>query len=209
MITVIFDFNPGGFILARDVCSNCAYPKAVCLCAEIKPLNHQTQVIILRHSSEASVAKGTARLVALCSRSTLIVDGETEEDFIDVKQQLGRAGIKPVLIYPGEKVLSIEEDIVSRKSYNCLIFLDGTWKKTYKLLKLNSWLLDIPQCTFSQVLSSKYTIRKSQKSYGLSTLEAVAYSLQLVEGIDTSSLSQLQQAMINKFSTFLPDSQSH
>ena len=99
------------------------------------------------------------------------MDGETFDPSIFSSSQL------PYLVYPGEQSCTLEELTVENDS--SFILLDGSWKKTNKLLFMNPWLQEFPQVNLP-VKPSRYFLRK-QKKQGFSTLEAATSVLSFLE----------------------------
>jgi DTW domain-containing protein YfiP len=90
------------------------------------------------------------------------------------------------------------EQVAPRPKLN-IILLDGTWRKAYKILQLNPWLLDLPSLHLSFEGKSQYTIRKSSRPDSLSTLEAAAYSLQALEPeLDITPILKVFNAMVQQ-----------
>jgi DTW domain-containing protein YfiP len=63
-----------------------------------------------------------------------------------------------------------------------LIVLDGTWRKSRKMLYLNPLLQQLPRLALADVPASRYRIRKAHKPDQLSTLEATCAALAQLEG---------------------------
>jgi DTW domain-containing protein YfiP len=60
----------------------------------------------------------------------------------------------------------------------------------------------IPALTFAQAEATKYRIRKANKPNSMSTLEACAYTLAQLYGVDCRSLEELQAAMQQHWERF-------
>lgn len=58
-----------------------------------------------------------------------------------------------------------------------LIVLDGTWRKTRKLLHLNPWLQALPRLGLPLLPASRYTVRRAHRPDQLATLEATGHAL--------------------------------
>ncbi len=80
----------------------------------------------------------------------------------------------------------------------CLIILDGTWKKSYKMFMLSQTLQQLPHVCLPESLANtgQYYIRKVAKKNALSSLEACCYALGLLEGNDK------YQKLLMKFNDF-------
>jgi DTW domain-containing protein YfiP len=62
-----------------------------------------------------------------------------------------------------------------------LIVVDGTWWQAQKLLRLNPRLAALPRVAFTPVAPSRYRIRKQPEAFCVSTIEAVAEVLSVLE----------------------------
>jgi DTW domain-containing protein YfiP len=62
-----------------------------------------------------------------------------------------------------------------------LVVLDGTWRKSRKLLHLNPALQRLPRLALVQPPPSQYSIRKAHQPDQLSTLEATCHALAQLE----------------------------
>lgn len=63
-----------------------------------------------------------------------------------------------------------------------LIVLDGTWRKSRKMLYLNPLLQQLPRLALTDMPASRYRIRKAHRPDQLSTLEATCAALAQLEG---------------------------
>ena len=163
------------------------------MCNAIQPVANQTLIHILQHPSETKHAKNTARLLSLCLAQCCIWPGESAEDFAQLQKSLAHYLPKEVaLVYPGERAQVIPQAVSPLKKTKCLLLLDGTWRKAYKLFQLNPWLGDYQQFTLDNALIAKrlggYSIRKAPAKHCLSTLECTALCLEALEDCDTQPL---------------------
>ncbi|WP_163935391.1 tRNA-uridine aminocarboxypropyltransferase [Paraferrimonas sp. SM1919] len=165
--------------MARAKCDNCNQPQVRCFCPFITPLKHQTKLIIMQHPSELKAAKGTVKLLQMMSQNIEVWVGESQADFSELQQQL--QGIQVGLLYPDEQAVSL--DGADKPQLDALILLDGTWKKTYKILQLNPWLQALPKVSFNAP-KGRYHIRKAPRADSLSTLEAACFALEAIESFD-------------------------
>ena len=183
----------------RQYCSRCQYPTSVCICSAVSPFAPSARVIILQHPSETGHAKNTARLIKLCSPSTQIISGEQPEDFAQLRIEIEKFPEDYALVYPSESsdpLEAIPETALPLK-YRHLIFIDGTWRKAFKIWKLNPWLQNLTSLHFEEKITGQYQIRKAPGDNQLSTLEAVACLLEKGYQQDASPLFDLFQAWQN------------
>lgn len=164
-----------------------------------------TELIVLQDPSEVGHAKNSVRLLELVIEDTQVYVGESPDDFTQLRQHLEQS-VKPVyLVYPSEQSQDVEsasfdEDVI-------LLFLDGTWRKAYKLLQLNHWLQGFPALHLDIESASNYKIRKASRIDSLSTLEAAAMMVKAIEPLqDVSPLLGALNAMVNQRISSMPDS---
>lgn len=63
-----------------------------------------------------------------------------------------------------------------------LVVLDGTWRKSRKMLHRNPLLVALPRLSLPDPAPSRYQIRKAHRPQQLSTLEAARHALVHLEG---------------------------
>ncbi|WP_411993198.1 tRNA-uridine aminocarboxypropyltransferase [Agarivorans sp. DSG3-1] len=205
--------------MSRARCQRCLRPQTHCLCKHINPCEHHHSVIILQHPSEQKHAKGTAQLACLALNKAQIMVGETPLDFAMLKQQVLAHPERFYLIYPSSQSRAIEEVFSSIKTQEAplndppcppsLIFLDGTWRKAKRLWHLNPWLHNLDQFHFTSAPSGQYKIRKTSVDKGLSTIEAIGYSLEQIEMFDPTPLVGILRALANQQLSAMPEKVKH
>lgn len=190
----------------RPTCAACLRPQRACICHWIAPVAHAVEVLILQHPLEVGNAKGSARLLHLSLPHSRLVVGETfpEQELRTLlhapshRQQFGHAqpseAIKhTILLYPDsseDKVLGILEPPAANQALLCapaqlrLVVLDGTWRKSRKMLYLNPLLQELPRLPLRTPPPSQYLIRKAHQPHQLSTLEATCFALMKLEQSD-------------------------
>jgi DTW domain-containing protein YfiP len=177
----------------RVSCPACQRPHSTCLCRWITPLVPAMEVVILQHPLEVQQAKGSARLLHLSLAGSRLVTGEIFDETALQALLFGEAGAAskyPVLLYPDtaqEKSLGLatppelDSTRLSHAASLRLIVLDGTWRKSRKMLYLNPLLQQLPRLALRDTAPSRYLIRKAQAPDQLSTLEATCFGLMQVD----------------------------
>lgn len=186
--------------MSRRYCTACDFPEIACICHAVTKITCNTRIHILQHPSEVKAAKGTVRLLKLILPDTQVYVGETPEDFKIVKAQVKKSTDSWALLYPGDD--AVIASAVSAQNIKNLIAIDGTWKKAYRILQLNSWLQDITTVSFSGVIQSRYRIRKTRISNSFSTLESVGLCLHELEGTPLTAFDNLLEARMNTFERY-------
>ena len=83
-----------------------------------------------------------------------------------------------LLLYPGVSAISVPQlQAQSDERPLCFILLDGTWRKSLKLLHSHPQLQLLPRVALAPSQPGGYHIRKSPRADGLSTFEAAAHLL--------------------------------
>ncbi|PAJ74369.1 hypothetical protein CJF42_10725 [Pseudoalteromonas sp. NBT06-2] len=182
--------------MSRPICKRCHYPIKTCVCNAVSKVNCQTKIYVMQHPSELKAAKNTVRLAQLCLPSIEVFIGEEPDDFKSIKNLPPE---NTFLLYPDDNAVNIETLAQKDKQQINLIILDGTWKKAYKLKMKNPWLTHFKTLSFANLPENQYIIRKSKRSDSLSSLEAMAYSLEVLENIDTQALYNVLNKMMTNF----------
>ena len=190
----------------RKICAACQYPAVVCVCSVITQIAVDVEIIILQHPSEKNRAKNTARLVSLVVPDAKVVVGESAADFEQIKQRLvdrESAGARAAVLFPSPESTILSENFESASNIiQTLILIDGTWRKAKKMWQLNPWLWTLVVFRLEAGSKSRYRIRKGSQAGGLSTLEAAALALEIVEDADTEPLYKAFEAMQDKWQQF-------
>lgn len=173
----------------RACCAHCLRPAAACICSCITPVDSTVELLILQHPLEVANAKGSARLLHLCVRSSRLLAGE-HFDPDDLHHLLYMGERQPILLYPDTPdpaSLRMPSPpplpaYMTEPSRLRLVVLDGTWRKSRKMLYLNPALHGLPRLPLRATPPSHYRIRKAHAPDQLSTLEASCYALAQIEG---------------------------
>lgn len=182
----------------RPRCQHCYRPLITCFCDLVTPINNEVELIILRHPLETGNAKNTATLLHLSLNNSRLLEGESF-DAASLNTLIEDPHYLSVLLYPPTPeadALSIQEppplpNVEKWPAQHMRLFvLDGTWKKSRKMLYLNSPLQRLPRLSLNDCPPSRYHIRKADSDHQLSTLEAACYALQQLEHqrVDYSTL---------------------
>lgn len=167
----------------RPTCPQCARPLRTCLCRWVTPVDNGVEVLILQHPLEVGQAKGSAVLLQRSLLNSRLSTGE-QFDAAELDTLLHAGGRTCVLLYPDdpEAAHSVDKPAVPAEAGRLrLVVLDGTWRKSRKLLHLNPALQRLPRLALAEPPPSQYTIRKAHRPDQLSTLEATCLALAQLE----------------------------
>jgi DTW domain-containing protein len=199
------------------MCATCLRAQAGCVCLFVTPTAHMVEVLILQHPMEVDNAKGSARLLHLSLAHSRMETGEvfdaqalhtwlTTPWLPSAPQNASHhaAAAPPpkhaVLLYPASPAgdapsiaaaPALEPAVPQKPPQLRLVVLDGTWRKSRKMLYLNPLLQQLPRLSLQNVPASRYRIRKAHQPDQLSTLEAACAALAQLENNTTSFLPLL------------------
>ena len=169
--------------LSRPRCATCDLPARTCLCALVTSVRNDVDVLVLQHPDEAREAKGSARLMRLSLARCRVVVGETFEAAA-LRELLGGDVSANALLYPSDTSTGTAEAIGERPgpAPRQLVVLDGTWRKSLRMLHANPLLQSLPRWSLAPVEAARYrALRKARHATQLSTLEATCAALADIE----------------------------
>lgn len=171
--------------LKRQICSACLRPQITCICHLAVFVPSDIEVLILQHPLEVFETKGTARLLHLSLPNSKLLTGELFVDAVLISPK------NTILLYPitaEDHSLGIESppelpvNWLNQLHNIRLIIIDGTWRKSRKILCKNPYLQTLPRLILDDLPAGQYTIRKARKPHQLSTMEAASAALTQLEG---------------------------
>lgn len=162
------------------MCWRCRRPARVCYCAAVRPITTRSRIVILQHPRESDVPINTARIAALClPNATLHVGLDFGADKA-LQAALSNANAPPVLLFPAPDAKDLSREPPTGPV--TLVVIDGTWWQASKLFKLNPLLQRLPRYGLAPAQESRYRIRREPAAHCLSTIEALASALGVLEG---------------------------
>ncbi|MES3036764.1 MAG: tRNA-uridine aminocarboxypropyltransferase [Bdellovibrionota bacterium] len=185
----------------KDPCPRCALHKDLCICAVIPSLNLKTKVTLVIHAKELKRTTNTGRLAmdALVN-SQMCVRGLKDEPLS--LENILTDQYESVLFYPSDDAIELEEFVRARNSRAGklpiqLIVPDGNWRQASKVSTRQSELAALPRVKITQANLGASHLRKEHFSEGMSTLEAIASALRIIEGdVVGATLLALYQAKL-------------
>lgn len=200
--------------MPRVYCQECHRPEKTCICSFSVNINNHIHVVILQHPSETKQSKGTVSLLQLSLMHFDVIIGENFTRNDTLLSLLSRYGNNIALLFPSEDAITIdhlsvnslnidtEVSTISAKGSNksqveCIVILDGTWKKAYRMFMVTPCLHKIMHFVLPEGIESLYHIRKTKKENALSSLEACCHALALLENDNKK-----YQLLLDKFVKF-------
>ncbi len=138
-------------------CPRCQKPAALCVCADIAPIDNRVSVLILQHPQEQDRALGTARLAALHFRDAAMKVGLS---WPSLSKILGRpvdpqrwavlylGSARAAELAPGHEVVAVDRKGQPEAHQGAIlrdiegvVLLDGNWSQAKALWWRNPWML--------------------------------------------------------------------
>ena len=171
-------------------CPGCYLPLALCLCADVPRVETRTGVLVIRHNKESHKSTNTARLAALAlPRCRILPYGAPGQRF------------EPgVLAAPGTWIVfpDAPPPPPDAPPPENLLILDGNWaqaRRMYQRLGLSA----MPGLALPPPAADTRRLRRPPHPYGMSTVEAIAGALALLEGEHVARpLYALHELMIDR-----------
>lgn len=171
-----------------SACENCFRANSACICGKVVRNDNALRVVILQHPQEQFKSLNSARLAHLSLKNSAIHVGLSWPSFKQVAgpeekpSQWGVLYLKPDTKPDAKKTTRPlishtpkRQPLVDTSILKGLIALDGTWKQSKALWWRNSWLLKLNRISLNP---DDPSLRPQVKSEGLSTIEAVAFTLE-------------------------------
>lgn len=141
-------------------------------------IDNATPVRVLQHTAEARHHLNTARWVQAGLRHAMVIVAKhfTPDDW-------AVPGYDPVLLFPGAPADAPARSDASLPcpSRRSLVVIDGTWRQANTILREHPELLTLPRMALTVLNASAYRLRKSPRPDGVSTVEAVAAALDILD----------------------------
>ena len=173
--------------IPRRDCLRCHKPELLCICSWLGKIQHRTEVTILQDHRELKHAVGTSRLLRLglgaCSEYRVWRGKPLPERAL---ADLQRAD---AILFPADDSQDLQE-FISANTLEHLVVLDGTWAQAKAIYKAYHPLWELPAVKLRLETPGAYRLRKSQKKYYRSTVEAVWQALKVLEP-ENEALDQL------------------
>jgi len=177
----------------RNWCVKCGRAGRICICSALPDgplLSTRTRIVVLVHPKEAQRKLGTAPLLKLCLADIIMryAEGfpEPGED-PELHAAMCADGHRCVLVCPGPEAEELRAPEAASEGSSpasglTLIFIDGRWKQAKAMVNRSRWLQNLPRVVLRPSSASGYTFRRQPVEGCLSTLEAVAEALAVLEG---------------------------
>ena len=183
---------------STDKCPRCRIYRPLCLCGDIVPLILDTRVILYMHWRERWRATNTGWLACLAlPNSEIRLRGAREQE-----PRPAEAGplTNALLLFPSQDAVELTPEWLARQPRPVtLVVPDGSWNQAKKVPYRESGLAGLPNVKLPVGAPSCYRLRRSPHVQNLSTLEAIARALGVIEGREVQvSLESLFLKMVER-----------
>jgi DTW domain-containing protein len=164
-------------------CLNCRVNTHFCVCEHIKPFSIKTNVSLVVHVRELKLTSNTAQFAEkmLPDKAQIVIRGRMNEVF-DPAPILGREG-RALFLYPHEDALELNTEFKEKYpgTYH-LIIPDGNWQQARKVRQREAGFSTLAAVKLPPGITSQYGLRKALHPEWVSTYEAMAHALGILEG---------------------------
>jgi DTW domain-containing protein YfiP len=176
--------NPGNRMVEGLVghrCPGCRLLLPACLCDLVPRVETRTRVLVVLHHAETQKPSNTGRLALRClPNSGAVIRGAPEQpQAVPVWAEHG----EPVVLFPHPDARPLA-DFCGGPRPVTLIVPDGTWRQAQRVRRRVAGLGDVPCAFVTRDAPSEYRLRRTLDARRLSTMEAIAEALGLLEGAE-------------------------
>ncbi|MBN9117585.1 MAG: DTW domain-containing protein [Planctomycetes bacterium] len=163
-------------------CSVCRLQTWLCVCAHAPRITTRTPLVVVVHVSDLGRTSNTVRLLALAVRETTVLCHGAFPTPADPAAHVP-AGATPVVLFPGHGARPLTPELVaSLPSPPALVVPDGNWRQASRMVKRLPLLADAVKAALPDRAFSGRAVRRNLKGHHMSTYEAVAQALGILEG---------------------------
>jgi DTW domain-containing protein YfiP len=169
---------------------------SLCVCALVPRLETRTRLVLFIHRFEYRKPTNTGLLAASCVAGSQVHvrGGESDETVPFVRPEGSRA----LVLFPYEDATPLDR-LEPSEAPVTLVVPDGSWRQAWKMYKRVPGLEGLPCVSLPDGPRSTYRLRSESHAAGLSTLEAIARALGILEGPEVqSAIERVFLAMVER-----------
>ena len=155
-------------------CPRCLLQQRVCLCADVPTVPTRTRVVIVRHHLEQFRSSNSGRLAHFALPNSVLVDHGGGHRGPAVLPDLEGAW----LLFPAGEPTTARPEPPPRQ----LVVLDATWSQARRMFRKLDALRGLPILRLPDAPVPAARLRESPGGGRVSTIEAIAAALRLLEG---------------------------
>jgi DTW domain-containing protein YfiP len=172
-------------------CPRCYLLTALCLCDEVPQVLTRTEFLVIRHNKEKEKSTNTVRMAALAlPRCRVLTYGAPGQPF----DASVLSGPDTWLLFPDAPPPAPDAPPPQR-----LVVLDGSWAQARRMVQRVPELRRLPGLALPPPAPHTRRLRRPPHPEGMSTLEAMAGAVALLEGDELARpLYELHELMIER-----------
>ncbi len=166
----------------KEPCQTCFLHLDLCICSEISPLNLKTKLTLIVHYKELKKTTNTGRLaIQSLANSQMRIRGQINQpmDLTDLISD----DYQCLLFYPCDEAVELNQDFLKKFSKPIhLLVPDGSWRQASKVHTRHQELISVPRVMIKELNLATQHLRRENSDEGMSTLEAIAKAMKVIEG---------------------------
>ncbi len=179
------------------VCDDCLIPRAFCVCGVMDPITVSSRVTVVVHYSDVTRKSNTGRLIpSVLTNSEVLIRG-TRHEPLDIMRAV-QPRYNNLVLYPSADSIPLTTDFLKNNTLPVnLIVPDGNWNQAGKMEKREKKIAHLQRVHLEISKPSRYRLRTAAHENWISTFEAIARSLGIIEN------PEIQQRMEYFFEVFV------
>jgi len=163
-------------------CPSCRLQGWLCVCAYAPRMTTRTSLVLIVHIRDLGRTSNTVRLLSLAIRDATVLCHGAYPTPADPAAHVP-AGATPVVLFPGHGARPLTPELVaSLPSPPALVVPDGNWRQASRMVKRLSLLAGAVKVALPDRAFAGMAVRRNQEGHHMSTYEAVAQALGILEG---------------------------
>ncbi|HTA93555.1 MAG TPA: tRNA-uridine aminocarboxypropyltransferase [Polyangiaceae bacterium] len=156
----------------RGHCPRCTLQLEICVCGVLPRVETRIEVVLIRHVTELLLTSNSGRFAALSLPNSRVLGYGGGAEF-DASSVLGPGTALLYCSGPPRPLAFVPTR---------LIVLDGSFRQARRMYKRVAALRDLPELTLPAPRITPTRLRRPTQPDGMSTIEAIAAALSLLEG---------------------------
>lgn len=181
----------------KEPCPGCFLHLDLCICTDIEILDLKTKLTLIVHYKELKKTTNTGRLaIKSLLNSEMRIRGEIGKpsDLSDLISDQYQS----LLFYPSKDAVELNQNLI--KTFTKPIHLlvpDGSWRQASKVHTRHQELSSVPRVMIKDLNLATQHLRRENSPEGMSTLEAIAKAMRVIEGEEVfEALFKIYQAKL-------------
>lgn len=161
-------------------CPRCFVVLEYCICPYIPRVETRTRFIVVRHMIERFKSSNTARVAALALPNCTVWDWGIKDQ--PLPADLLVTSVSSMLLFPAHAPVAVREPPAT------VVVLDGSWSQARHMMQKIPALQTMPRLVLPAPVLSAQRLRQPPHPEGMSTLEAMANTVGLLESAEQGEL---------------------